>query len=274
MANEQCESCASASECGGSCPDVPTKAEQLSNVKQYLAVMSGKGGVGKSSVTALLAVALSKKGYKVGILDADVTGPSIPKLFGITEPAAATEEGIIPRETAGGIKVMSLNLMVPTEDTPVIWRGPIISQLVGQFRTEVVWGELDYLLIDLPPGTGDVPISVFQSFPLNGVVTVTNPQQLAGMVVRKSINMLNNFHLPNYGIIENMAYYQCPDCGKREEIFGAPRGRQQAEEANLAYLGELPIDPRLTELADAGRIADYESELFDGIVEKILTIKE
>jgi Mrp family chromosome partitioning ATPase len=251
-------------------PPEPTAAQKASKVKNLVAVMSGKGGVGKSSVTALLAAALQNKGLRVGVLDADITGPSIPRLFGITASANASEEGLLPAQTASGIKIMSLNLMVPADDTPVVWRGPIISQLVGQFWTEVVWGELDYLLIDLPPGTGDVQISIFQSFPVTGVVTVTNPQQLAGMIVRKSIHMLNLYKLKNYGLIENMAWLECPDCGKAIQIFGRSRGAEEAAREEIPFLGSLPLDPAMTALADAGRIEDYRSEAFAAIADKIM----
>ncbi|MDR1605261.1 MAG: Mrp/NBP35 family ATP-binding protein [Gracilibacteraceae bacterium] len=272
MAKEQCNGCAAADDCSG-CPSAPaelTAAQKASRVKNLIAVMSGKGGVGKSSVTALLAVALREKGFRVGILDADVTGPSIPRLFGLSGTASASEDGLLPVPTAGGIKIMSLNLMLPAEDTPVVWRGPIISQLVGQFWTEVVWGELDYLLIDLPPGTGDVPISIFQSFPVSGVITVTNPQQLAGMIVRKSIHMLNLYKLKNYGLIENMAWLECPDCGGSVHLFGKPRGGEEAAREGIPFLGALPLDPSLTAAADAGRIEEYRAEAFAAIADKII----
>jgi Mrp family chromosome partitioning ATPase len=267
-----CSGCSSASTCSGSCPSVPelTEAQKLSNVKNVIAVMSGKGGVGKSSVTGMLAVSLRRQGYKVGVLDADVTGPSIPKIFGIKDKADANETGIIPAVTPNGIKIISLNLMIPNEDDPVIWRGPIISQLVKQFWTDVIWGELDYLLIDLPPGTGDVPISVFQSIPVDGVVIVSSPQQLANMVVRKAIKMATMYEANFYGLIENMAYVTCPDCGKRIEIFGKPRGEEEAEFNEIPYLGELPIDPKLAELSDAGKLEEYHSESFDAIAQKLI----
>lgn len=232
--------------------------------------MSGKGGVGKSSVTGMLAVSLNRQGFKVGILDADVTGPSIPKIFGITAKADANEMGILPAVSSQGIKLISLNLMIANEDDPVVWRGPIISQLVKQFWTDVVWGELDYLLIDLPPGTGDVPISVFQSIPVDGVVIVTSPQQLANMVVRKAIKMAAMYQANFYGLIENMAYVQCPDCQKRIEIFGKPAGESEAAYNEIPYLGELPIDPQLTELSDAGRIEEYSSDNFNQITQKLI----
>lgn len=267
-----CSSCSTASTCSGSCSSVPelTEAQKRSHIKNVIAVMSGKGGVGKSSVTGMLAVSLMRQGFKVGVLDADVTGPSIPKIFGITAKADANEIGIIPAVTDNGIKLISLNLMIANEDDPVIWRGPIISQLVKQFWTDVLWEELDYLLIDLPPGTGDVPISVFQSIPVDGVVIVSSPQQLANMVVRKAIKMANMYEANFYGLIENMAYVECPDCRKRIEIFGKPNGEREAEYSEIPYLGELPIDPKLAELSDAGRIEDYTSEKFNQIAQKLI----
>jgi len=271
-----CSSCSTASSCSGSCPSVPelTEAQKLSNIKNVIAIMSGKGGVGKSSVTGMLAVSLMRQGHKVGVLDADVTGPSIPKIFGVTNKADANEKGIVPAVTENGIKIISLNLLVPNEDDPVIWRGPIISQLVKQFWTDVIWGELDYLLIDLPPGTGDVPISVFQSIPVDGVVMVTSPQQLANMVVRKAIKMANMYEANFYGLVENMAFVECPDCKKRIEIFGKPNGERQAEYNEIPFLGELPIDPKLAELSDAGKIEEYRSERFEQIAQKLQSSKK
>lgn len=269
---DSCSTCSSASDCSGGCPSVPelTAAQQASNVKKIIAVMSGKGGVGKSSVTGMLAVSLRNRGFQVGILDADVTGPSIPKIFGLKRKAEASEIGIFPVESAKGIKIISLNLMIEDEDEPVIWRGPIISQLVKQYWTDVVWGELDYLLLDLPPGTGDVPISIFQSIPVNGVVIVTSPQQLAKMVVRKAIRMVEMYAANLYGLIENMAYVECPDCQNRLEIFGRPSGEQEAVNDGIPFLGELPVDPKLSELSDAGRIEEYSSEKFDRITAKLI----
>lgn len=270
-----CTGCPTESTCSGTtCPTVPelTEAQKLSNVQKVIAVMSGKGGVGKSSVTSMLAVSLMRQGYKVGVLDADVTGPSIPKIFGLQGKADANEFGIVPFTTANGIKVMSLNLMIEIEDDPVIWRGPILSQLVKQFWTEVIWGELDYLVIDLPPGTGDVPISVFQSIPIDGVVMVSSPQQLANMVVRKAIKMGKLYQANFYGLIENMAYVECPDCIKRLEIFGKPNGEKEAEANDIPFLGELPIDPKLSELSDAGLIEEYSSDKFNNIVQKLIQV--
>jgi len=227
--------------------------------------MSGKGGVGKSSVTSMLAVSLMRQGYKVGVLDADITGPSIPKIFGVTGRAGVSNTGILPSKSRTGIKLMSLNLMIETEDDPVILRGPLITQIVNQFWTDVIWGELDYLLIDLPPGTGDVPISVFQAFPVDGVVMVTSPQALANMIVRKAVKMVRNYEPPIYGLIENMAYLQCPDCEKKIEVFGKPKGEEDAKRNSIPFLGALPIDPLLAELSDAGKVEDYESPAFEQI---------
>lgn len=273
--SDACGSCSSASSCAtGSCSAKPekTKAQKASNIKNVIAIMSGKGGVGKSSVTSMLAVSLMRQGYKVGILDADITGPSIPKIFGIKDKANINEIGIIPGETQHGIKVMSLNLMIPNEDDPVIWRGSIITQLVQQFWTDVVWGELDYLLIDLPPGTGDVPITVMQSLPVSGIVIVTSPQQLAGMIVRKAINMVKKYDATLYGLVENMAYVSCPHCDDRIEIFGKPQGEEEAAKNEIPYLGQLPIDPVLATMSDLGKIEDYKSENFTQVAKRLAEV--
>lgn len=270
--SEACNSCSAAGTCTTeSCSTEPklTEAQKVSHIDKVIAVMSGKGGVGKSSVTGMLAVSLMRQGYKVGILDADITGPSIPKIFGVTEKAIVSSAGVIAPKSCGGIKVMSLNVMLENEDDPVIWRGPIITQFVNQFWTDVIWGNLDYLLIDLPPGTGDVPITVLQSLPVNGVVVVTSPQELANMVVRKAIKMASKYKTTIYGLIENMAYVECPDCKKRIEIFGKPRGLEEAQRSSIPYLGELSIDPVLSSLADAGKIEDYQSLAFDRIAQHL-----
>lgn len=266
--SESCNSCAAKGSCNtDSCSSAPelTKAQKASNVKKVIAVMSGKGGVGKSSVTGMLAVSLMRQGFKVGILDSDITGPSIPKIFGIKEKAGASQGGIIAPTSRGGIKIMSLNLMIENEDDPVILRGPLITQVVSQFWKDVIWGELDYLLIDMPPGTGDVAITIFQSLPINGVVMVTSPQSLANMVVRKAIKMVRNYEPPIYGLIENMAYVQCPDCSKKIEVFGKPQGEEEAKRTSIPFLGTLPLDPALATLSDAGKIEDYQSSDFDQI---------
>ena len=266
--SESCNSCSAAGTCTTeSCSEGPkvSEAQKASRVKRVIAVMSGKGGVGKSSVTSMLAVSLMRQGFKVGVLDADITGPSIPKIFGVKGKAGVSKIGIIPATSRDGIKLISLNLMIDTEDDPVILRGPLITQIVNQFWTDVIWGELDYLLIDLPPGTGDVPITVFQSLPISGIVMVSSPQSLANMVVRKAIKMAKNYEPPIYGLIENMAYVQCPDCSKRIEIFGKPKGAEAAERSSIPYLGELPIDPELAALSDEGKIEDYKSPAFEQI---------
>ncbi len=271
--SEACGSCPSASSCTtGTCPSEPelTKAQKASNVKNVIVVMSGKGGVGKSSVTSMLAVSLTRQGYKVGILDADITGPSIPKVFGIRDKAKVNENGVIPAETSLGIKIMSVNLMLPNEDDPVIWRGSIITQMVRQFWTDVIWGELDYLLIDLPPGTGDVPITLFQSLPVSGVVIVTSPQQLAGMIVRKAIKMVKKYETPILGLVENMAYVSCNHCDEKIEVFGKPQGEEEAAKNEIPYLGQLPIDSTLTSLSDLGKIEDYEGQGFEKIAKDMV----
>jgi len=270
--SESCNSCSAEGSCTtDSCSSEPkvSEAQKASHVDKVIAVMSGKGGVGKSSVTSMLAVTLMRQGYKVGVLDADITGPSIPKIFGVTGRAGVSKTGILPSKSSGGIKIMSLNLMIETEDDPVILRGPLITQIVNQFWTDVIWGELDYLLIDMPPGTGDVPITIFQSFPIAGVVMVTSPQALANMVVRKAVKMVRNYEPPIYGLIENMAYLKCPDCTKKIEVFGTPNGAEDALRNSIPFLGELPIDPVLAALSDAGKVEDYQSPDFDEIVKRL-----
>ncbi|MEW6183076.1 MAG: Mrp/NBP35 family ATP-binding protein [Bacillota bacterium] len=249
--------------CGETSEDPGTTLAQphrLSRVKHVLAVMSGKGGVGKSSVTALLAVALSRRGHRVGILDADITGPSIPKLLGLN---ARIEDGdfgaYVPKSRLLGIYAMSANLLLPREDEPVIWRGPIISNVVKQFWSDVAWGKLDYLIVDLPPGTGDVPLTVMQSLPLEGVFIVSSPQDLAVMVVRKAIRMTGIMNIPIFGVIENMTHVTCPKCGEKIFPFGEPQGDKVAEETGVELLASLPLDPELSRLADAGRIEEYQS---------------
>ncbi|MEA4901203.1 Mrp/NBP35 family ATP-binding protein [Desulfitobacterium sp.] len=271
--SEACSSCSAAGSCSGescSAEHQLTEAQKASKIGKIIAVMSGKGGVGKSSVTSMLAVSLKRQGYKVGILDADITGPSIPKIFGIKEKANVNKIGVTAPESKDGIKVMSLNLMLENEDDPVVWRGAIITQLVQQFWTDVVWGELDYLLIDMPPGTGDVPITIFQSLPINGVVMVTSPQQLAGMIVRKAIKMVKKYDLTFYGLIENMAYVTCPDCNKKIEVFGTPKGEEEASKNEIPYLGQLPLDPVLSSMSDLGKIEDYQTADFEEIVKKMI----
>jgi hydrogenase maturation protease len=224
--------------------------------------MSGKGGVGKSLVTALLAIALTRQGYQVGILDADITGPSVPKMFGLKALPSGSEGGILPVETRSGIEVMSINLLLPHEDDAVIWRGPLLSKAITQFWQDVVWGKLDYLLVDLPPGTADVPLTVMQSLPLSGVVIVSTPQDLAAMVVRKAVHMAEKLSIPVLGVVENMSYFLIPETGKRIELFGRSKGEEMAREAEAPLLGQLPVDPALAALCDDGDIERYNSEAF------------
>lgn len=235
---------------------------ELSAVKNVVAVMSGKGGVGKSSVTALLAVTLARQGYKVGILDADLTGPSIPKMFGLHERPDIDEKAVRPvKSPVYGIGVFSINLLLESEDEPVIWRGPIIAGAVQQFWTEVAWGELDYLLVDLPPGTGDAPLTVMQSLPVRGVLMVSGPQELAVMVVRKAIRMTQRLGIPIVGLVENMSYALCSKCGEKQELFGPSRAESVADSLGLHLLGQLPLDPVWSNLCDRGEVEKYETEI-------------
>ena len=262
--------CASKSTCTReSCEGCPSKnnpqsflVEQniYSNIKHVIGVVSGKGGVGKSLVTASLANLLAKEGYIVGILDADITGPSIPKMFGVHGPAAASDDGIEPLLTANGIRLMSINLLLPDEESPVVWRGPVLANMVKQFWSEVMWGEIDYLLVDMPPGTGDVPLTVFQSLPLDGIVVVTSPQDLVKMIVKKALNMANMMNIPVLGLVENYSFIKCPDCGKEFAVFGTSNIDEVAAGVNLPVLGKLPIDLQLAELADAGDFAQANVE--------------
>ena len=231
----------------------------FSNVKHLIGIVIGKGGVGKSFVTASLANRMAKKGYKVCIMDADITGPSIPKMYGLKGAAQANDDGIFPMETKNGIKVMSINLLLPTEDTPVIWRGPILANMVKQFWTDVIWGDLDYLFVDMPPGTGDVPLTAFQSLPIDGVVIVTSPQDLVSMIVKKAYNMAEMMKVPVLGIVENYSYVACPDCGRQIKVFGESHIDEIAASLNLKVLGKMPIDPAYAAKADAGAFDEIDN---------------
>ncbi|MGN0980577.1 MAG: P-loop NTPase [Candidatus Avoscillospira sp.] len=253
------------SSCGESCSD--RKAESLlaepnahSNVKKVIAVMSGKGGVGKSTVTAMLAVALAKLGRKTAVLDADITGPSIPKAFGLKTQIVGSDDGMLPAETKDGIKVMSINLLLPEETDPVLWRGPVVAGAVKQFWSDVCWGDVDYMFVDMPPGTGDVALTVFQSLPIDGVILVTSPQDLVSMIVSKAVKMAQMMHIPIYGFVENYSYFQCPDCGKRYEIFGKSKLDEVALAYGLPVLARLPIDPETAKLFDEGRMEEVNLE--------------
>ncbi len=241
----------------------------LSQIKKVIAVVSGKGGVGKSLVTSLLAVTARRRGLKTGILDADVTGPSIPKAFGLTQKAEGSENGIFPVETKTGIQVMSLNLLLENETAPVVWRGPIIAGTVKQFWTDVIWGELDVLLIDMPPGTGDVPLTVFQSIPVDGAIIVTSPQALVGMIVEKAVNMASMMEIPVIGLVENMSYLNCPDCGRRILPFGESRVSETAAAHGIQTTAQLPIDAKLAASCDAGLIELSKDGWLDAMMDAI-----
>lgn len=244
---------------------------EFNNIKHCIAVVSGKGGVGKSMVTSLLAVALRRKGYNIGILDADITGPSIPKSFGITSNAMQNEIGILPAVTQSGIEVMSVNMLLKEHDAPVVWRGPVIAGAVKQFWQDVVWGDLDCLLIDCPPGTGDVPLTVFQTIPLDGIVIVTSPQDLVSLIVKKAYNMAEMMNIPVLGMVENMSYVKCPDCGKEFSVFGGG-SESVAEELGVELLAKMPIDVSLAQMVDNGYIERFAGEFIDNAAEKIAGI--
>ena len=255
-------SCSSASSCSrSSCEGCPSKSNPksmqeamnaFSNIKHVIGIVSGKGGVGKSFVTSSLACLMAKAGYKVGILDADITGPSIPKMFGLKGQVFASDEGMVPLETPEGIKVMSINLLMEDEEAPVVWRGPVIAGAVKQFWNETYWGEIDYLFVDMPPGTGDVPLTVFQSLPVNGIVIVTSPQELVQMIVKKAYNMANMMNIPVLGVVENFSFLKCPDCGKEIKMFGESKIEVVAEELGVNLLGKMPLDPSYAQAADEG----------------------
>ena len=247
---------------------LPTDAH--SSIKHVIAVVSGKGGVGKSLVTSLLASQMQKRGFKVGILDADVTGPSIPKTFGITGHVVADIDGIFPAQTESGIKVMSVNLLLPSEDAPVAWRGPVVSGIISQFWGETHWGDIDYLFVDMPPGTSDVFLTVFQQLPVDGIVTVSAPQELVAMIVGKAVNLAHSLNVPVIGLVENMAYFKCDECGKKHFIFGDPQGEAVSKKYDIPAYATLPIDPSFASLCDAGKVEDYDVEgALDTIVEQV-----
>ena len=264
------------SSCGESCgertapQDLRAPANALSHIGKVIAVVSGKGGVGKSTVTASLACAAAAMGKKVGVLDADITGPSIPTAFGLHEKAEGNELGIYPAVSAKGIAVMSLNLLMEHETDPVIWRGPVIAGAVKQFWTDVVWGDLDVLFVDMPPGTGDVPLTVFQSLPVDGIIVVTSPQELVGMIVAKAVKMAGMMEIPVLGLVENYSYFKCPDCGKEYAVFGESHVEQTAQELGLNLLARLPIDPAIAAACDQGRIEDFSPNYLEGVAKAIL----
>lgn len=270
-------SCSSASNCqkesceGCSGVQNPQSMQEAMNpysdVRHVIGVVSGKGGVGKSFVTASLASRMAKEGYKVGILDADITGPSIPKMFGMHGQVVGDEKGMYPLETPEGIKIMSINLLLENEEEPVVWRGPVIAGVIKQFWNETVWGEIDYLFVDMPPGTGDVPLTVFQSLPVNGIAVVTSPQELVRMIVKKAYNMANMMHIPVLGIVENFSYLKCPDCGKQIKLFGESNIDSVAEELGTKVLGKMPLDPAYAQAADVGAFYEIDNGYLETAVE-------
>ena len=262
------------SECGSDCAD--RKPESLlaelnpnASVKKVIAVASGKGGVGKSTVTSMLAVAMAREGKRVGILDADITGPSAPTAFGVTECQGADESGLYPALTRTGIQVMSINLLLDNPADPVVWRGPVIAGAVKQFWTDVIWEDVDYLFVDMPPGTGDVPLTVFQSLPVDGVIIVTSPQDLVSMIVAKAVKMANMMHIPVLGFVENYSYLRCPDCGRKISVFGKSHLDEIAAQFNLPILARLPIDPAVAEAYDNGQMETVNTEALSAAVEAI-----
>lgn len=265
--DHNCSSCAQ-----NDCGERAIQKEALnaqSKVNKVIGIVSGKGGVGKSLVTSLLASTMNKMGYQTAILDADITGPSIPKVFGITERAKGNKEIIFPEITTSGIKIMSTNLMLENDSDPVVWRGPVIANIVKQFWRDVLWEEVDYMFVDMPPGTGDVPLTVFQSLPVDGIVIVASPQELVSMIVEKAVKMANMMDVPILGLVENMSYFHCPDNDKDYKIFGESHIDDIANQYHLPILAKIPIDPKLAELCDTGKIECYSTEMFKDVLDYI-----
>lgn len=250
----------------GNGPMFAEQANPHSNVKHVIGIVSGKGGVGKSFVTASLANKLGREGYKTAIMDADITGPSIPKMFGVKGPLLGSEDGAYPVEAEDGTKIVSMNLILENDEQPVVWRGPVIAGTVKQFWTDIMWGNVDYMFVDMPPGTGDVPLTVFQSLPVDGIIIVTSPQDLVSMIVKKAINMAEMMKIPVLGLVENYSYIQCPDCGKKIQLFGKSHIEEVAKEFGLPVLGQIPLDPKNAELADAGKIYENDNTYLDQAV--------
>ena len=257
--NHDCSHCAENCESRQNPQSFRKELNRYSSVKKVIAVVSGKGGVGKSLVTSMLASEMQRRGHRTAVLDADITGPSIPKSFGITDKAMGTDEFLIPAVSSTGIQVMSINLILENETEPVVWRGPVIAGAVTQFWTDVLWQDVDYMFVDMPPGTGDVPLTVFQSLPIDGVVIVSTPQDLVSMIVSKAVNMASMMHVPVLGLVENMSYFKCPDCGKEHEIFGESKVAQIAAEHGIEHYARLPIDPAIAKLVDAGRVEEVSN---------------
>ena len=266
--NHECSSCATS----GGCQEKEQNERAINNtkgVKKVIGVVGGKGGVGKSLVTSLLAIQTGRLGYVTAVLDADITGPSIPKIFGFHDHAQTDEQNLLPYIAADGTKVMSLNLLLENETDPVFWRGPVISGVVKQFWEEVSWGDVDFMFVDMPPGTGDVALNVFQTLPVDGVIIVASPQELVSMVVQKAVKMAQMMNIPIVGLVENMSYITCPDCGKKLYPFGEGKTQQAAEEYGLPLLARMPIDPELAQLVDQGRIEDFQGNWLDAVADKL-----
>ena len=275
MAKECSNSSCTKESCEG-CPSIEgggIQKEMLniySEIRHVIGIVSGKGGVGKSFATASLANQLAKRGFRVGIMDADITGPSIPKMYGLKGPCMIeNEDNVLPLITDNGIKVMSVNLLLPNEEDPVVWRGPVLANMVKQFWSDVIWGELDYLLVDMPPGTGDVPLTVFQSLPVDGIYIISSPQDLVRMIVTKAVNMANMMNVPILGIIENYSYLECPDCGKKISVFGESHIDEIGASLGIDVVGKVPISPMFAEAADAGKFADVDNTFIAAAVEKM-----
>ncbi|MBQ7060321.1 MAG: Mrp/NBP35 family ATP-binding protein [Clostridia bacterium] len=268
-----CDSCGldCPSKNGGGLLETPNAQTKI---KKIIAVVSGKGGVGKSLVTSLLAVNARRAGYKTAVLDADITGPSIPKAFGIREKAMGTDFGILPNKTTTGIEIMSTNLMLETDTTPVVWRGPVIAGAVKQFYTDVIWNEVDFMFVDMPPGTGDVPLTVFQSLPVDGIIVVTSPQELVSMIVEKAVNMANMMNIPVLALVENMSYFECPHCGERTFIFGESRVEETAKRLFIPLTAKLPVNPKLAAAADAGMVELYEGDWLNEVTDMLNAMVE
>jgi len=260
--------------CHSSGPTV-LEPDSKSSIKHVIGVVSGKGGVGKSLVTSLLAAELNRRGKKVAILDADVTGPSIPRTFGVNQRLQGDEDGIFPAQVESGIKLISTNLMLPTDDMPVAWRGPVVSNVIKQFFNEVHWGDIDYMLVDMPPGTSDVLLTVFQNLPIEGIVTVSAPQELVAMIVGKAVNLAKQMDVEVLGLVENMSYFVCPNCNERHYIYGEPQGKAVARRYNIPSYAQLPIDPEFARLCDAGKVEEYDVQgALDPVIDYIASVVE
>ena len=271
--NHDCKNCQS--DCASRSPEsLLEKTHAASTIKKVIGVVSGKGGVGKSLVTSMMAVLMNRRGFHTAVLDADITGPSIPQCFGLHTRATGSEEGLYPVATKTGIDVMSINLLLDSENSPVVWRGPILAGAVKQFWSDVIWKDVDYMFVDMPPGTGDVPLTVFQSLPLDGILIVTSPQELVSMIVEKAVNMAQMMNVPVLGLVENMSYVQCPDCGRKIKLYGESHVDEIAASFHLDVLGRMPIDPAIAKACDQGNIEDFSGDWLDDAVEAVLKAKK